>query len=373
MKVNVNDIYLPQIEEGNLRIRKINEPSVQEIAYSLQTKGLLNIPTVTKGNPKLGHKKPYEVGDGNGRIVAFLLIQLIANKEKDPVDIENGQIIDGTYLGKKFNGEIEINYLDKIVTPEERLENQITSNYNVKNSTNSEYINALTTIKYAHPEWGDQDLAKHIGITVAHLQRLFKTLKLPDSLREKLSTKELTLINAVTLSKLVNKCDQKVFDEFAEDALNLNQKDFAPKVESFLLNVRTENAEQRKNLGFIPKPKILGNTTILNMLEINMEEFENLKKNKKTPSETLAEFKGRTDILKDICSLDEKTIKKQKDDYDKKKQEQEDRKNKSKETREREKLIENIHTMVKQNLLKEKDISGELKNDYEKFKKNLKK
>lgn len=387
IKANVKNIHRPTLDEGTLRERSKDELEVLTTAYSLQEKGLLNSITLTKGNPDLGHGKAYEVNDGNGRTAAFEVIYDVATTGK-PINInefihnsktpdspyvpsKTDQVINGTYQGKKFDGDFECLYEDVIIAREDRLAKQVTANLNNKKTEGKEYIDALVQIKHKNPKMSNAELAKYAGISEQHLKRLLNTLRLNDSSKEMLQDGRLSLKNAQELVRVKAYCDEEDYAKFEAMACKEDYNKFAPAVNEFIENIKAERKANKtdKPQEFQPTPRVKGKSEILNLLNVFLAEYvekEAQLKDKKDVASVaaLAEIKAKKDMLEIICGLDPKSVEAQKAKYDEKIAEKEARSQRSKAAREQEKLAEQMLNAVKAGILTEDAVPAPLKEIY---------
>ena len=381
--VHINDIYIPTKQEGQLRQRKIDEPSVIGNALSIQKFGLNNIFSVSKGNPEIT-SKPYEIKDGSGRYHAMLLIYLIATKAMidgkpmfpEGVRSEDGELIDGTVNGKVFDGNLEVTFDDRIISTAERLAVQITTNYNMKATAAKEGIDAFVEIMHQNPEMTTEDLASYIGMSVGHVKRILKTVKLPGVARDALTTGELSLINAVTLSSL-GKVDDLVFNSMFEDAKTLSQRDFANKLAVFKSNEnerkqkeaadKTGIATPKKDREFCPIAKLRTKDEIFDYLRAVRAMYDELQADESANPGDLAVAKAKYDAVAYCCGLDEESIAEQKAQYDKNLADAAKNKEAKAEERARLNNLAQFYKLVKSGAMKENEVPKTFKKDFEDY------
>lgn len=377
-QVHLNDIHIPiGKEEGMFRDRNIKEKSVQETAYSIQHKGLQQLFCCSKGNPDLSDKDQ-EIMDGSGRYFALLLIYLIAIGKHESINLSDNEVIDGTIEGTKYDGNITIQYRDVVLTFAERLAHQMTANNVNKKASHVENIDALVEIQQTHPGLGNPELAKMAGLTEQHLGRLFKTIKLPDECRKEIQNKELSLSNAVILSKLMKE-DSETFESFHKDAKNMTENEFGPHVSSWQETQNKVRQDARKGKArvteFKEKEKIRGKQEIMDKLHISLEEYTRMKEEHDIDPNTIdgallaIKFEA-LQMIKWVCGLDEESIAIQKTAYDKKASIKEENKSKNQAEREKMKKLDDLYNLVEAGYVKQ--IPAAVKKDYTEYSKKRK-
>lgn len=360
--IYLSDIYIPQgVEEGQLRKRSIEEKEVREMAFSLQTKGLQDYLSVSLGNTELGHDKPYEIKNGSGRYHAFLLMSLIAEGEHESVDLGSGMIIDGTYNGEKYDGTLNVFIDNKILTIPERLAVQMTANYNIKKTASKEGIDAMQEILYNNPGMEKEELAKMMGISVEHIKRLFKTVRLPDFAREALQENKITLNNAILLSKVVNKVDDDLFQDAFDKGTKLVEKDFAVEI-TLLLDVLTTK-KIVKNKEFTAKEKYRSKTEALDKLHISLEEYKQTEES----GDDLTVIGIKLEITKWFLGLDEASVTEQRQNYEQKKVKQESKKEENTEKRKKLQNFDKFYTLINDGIVNRQAIPKAMRNEYKKY------
>jgi len=342
VQVKLNDVFIPSGKEfGQSRERKVTDVAVLDKAYSIQEKGIQNLFSVSNQNKVINTRCPYEIIDGSGRYFAFLLMSMIndADCDQGPITMEDGRVINGT-MAEYVEGTLThraitkeslftVRHEDRIIPIAERLAVQLTANFSHDTHAAKDAIDSLVEIRHNFPEMSNKELAAFIGKSEAHINKLFKTVKLPDHARTALTTGDLSLVNAVTLSKM-GKMDDVLFDSFLDYAKKLPAREFNQKV-----GVHTQNElvrKQKEKDEATGAPKVVKEKVFTPVLKLRTKEeiieaykealtlYTTLQADESTNPAQLAALnsaKAVLDVISYVVGMDPASIEAQKVEYDK--------------------------------------------------------
>ena len=298
-KVNLNEINFSEIA---LRTHNFEEDHIRSLADDIIARGLLNLPTIT---PVKDGK--FIVTDGARRMTALKLLL----KE----------------------GKIDVVQPFQIKPPQAELDtlaDMIAGNAQIRKTANKQYIEALYRLA-TETEIGLEALSTKVGMSVEYILKLFKTLRLPDEILVQAEKGEVSISNLITLSDLAGKVTQEDLEDWVDQAKTTTAKDFAVAVADELTAIKEANKGERKEPIFEVK-KRLRSKEELEMLLIQCETAFQKAGNPVN--------EARYNLMKEIFSIDEKSVTQQKADWDKKQADKEKKKEERKAAREKAKLEE---------------------------------
>lgn len=314
----LDDIYIPPKGSNNLQVWSLTdpEPAVLEMKESINATGLLSKLILNLSDPKETDKK-YTINDGNKRWTALKL------KELDKED--------------KFDGTITVDVIQSVRTPEQRLLMQMSANAMATGIININFVDAFVNLE-RNKGWSIQEISKYAGLGVAQIQKMFKSFRLPEEVRDMMGKGKgkLSLINAVTLSQLVSKIDETEFADFVKQAIDVPQSKFGPAVSERLQEYKDDlkaSSNPTKGEFTEPKPRLLGNSDMKALLVKAENAFEQAANQAN---------ELRLSFFKEIFQVTDVDIAKSKAAWDIKQKEKEEKKNATKEEKETASLLKAI-------------------------------
>ena len=277
--------------EGALRVHKMEDATIVNLANDIEKRGLLNMFSVSENGDGT-----FTLQDGASR---FTAIKLLSSQ--------------GKWLDESGNPTDQISVQVREQMDEDQiLANMIAGNFTVSKTTNPEYIRALYKLTVHDDPTKRQTLeqvAATTGLTVEYINRLFKTLKLPENVQALLNDGSMSIANAVRLSDIVKFVDEEELAEWVEKAVTLTNGELSPAIESRIKEVR--QGVKKSEAGFTAVPKLLDKATLSARFELAQAKFN---------TDPSAENEARLNVFKEIFQMDEASIAKAKADYEKKKE-----------------------------------------------------
>jgi ParB/RepB/Spo0J family partition protein len=268
--------------EAALRAHTVEDDNIIELAADILVRGLLNLPTVVAtedGN--------FIVTDGARRSTALILN--LSNKLcADEVTVQV----------KPSQSDLET------------LADQFAGNATVLKTTNKDYINGLYTLA-TEGNMSLAKLAKKVGKSKEYINRLFKTLRLPEEIIDAAEAGSVPVGNLITLSELSGKVSDDELADWVIKAGTEKASDFAILVEDEKETIREARKADRKGqtIEFEAKQKFVGKDKLLIMLNDADQAFtaEGSKANEAV-----------LNTMKVIFGLDEESIAEQKANFEEK-------------------------------------------------------
>ena len=385
--ISLKDIYIPTTAQGLPRERKKSESTVEDNAYSIENMGLDNVPTIFLANPINNHKLPYELGDGLGRYLGFEIIDDAAKTEEKIEDesgaqvtgliLKDGRKVYGNFNGKKFDGKMPVIIKQQFLTKTERMTRGLAMNLIRKGMQDKESIKLLVELQYENPSWGPNELSQATTLAPSQIQKLFKTVKLPDYAKTALALGKdekgaLTLVNAVTLSDVMPFCTDEELKEFFDKATGVyGQKNTKLRQETgtHQANVEKERKEAKKDQPKVDKEVFLVKSLYKSRSEAEEHMdilIEKLKQSieEKASSVIIAFNEGALSTALYLLSRDEKSVAIQESDFAKKKLKKKDDAKINADKRDKQKDFDQFYTLIGRKQLKLTQIPVVYKKEY---------
>jgi len=362
----VDDCYMCQgTDEGQTRENEKTDEDVKNMAYSLQMKGMTDHLTLNLGNEDLNHGKPFEICNGSHRINALRLILDIANGVSESIDLGNEKIIDGTFNGEMFNGILDVFIDERVMLPAERLKVQLTANYNSKKPLAKDSIAAIQALMYADPTLTVKDISRELALSEKHVHTIFKTIKLPDNMRDALQNGDITLNNAAHLSKLKNKISDEDLEDMFEKGKTQVEKDFAIEVSNTLQNVSKPGKGKKKEEGFKPTVKYRKKQEAIDYMNRMQGLYEEVII--QDDAEHTDFISGQIDAARWFLGLDDESISAQEATYDINKVKRQETAEKRQANRDKQSHLDKFYDLIKSKMFSIESIPEVLQAEYREY------
>lgn len=305
----VKSIALNKIIFSEVALRETKDEAVQAMKEDILKRGLLNLMTVSDNGDGT-----YTIIDGGHRTKA---LQELAEEGKWTPEQE--------FQIKEKMSDVAI------------LKDQLSGNFNRTGTTNKEAIRAMHRIA-TETDLTMQEIADEAGLTLAYVQKLFKTLRLPDSVQDAVAENKITVTNFIALSDLAGKVDEdELIEEWVVKAGEETAKDFALSVQEEIDRIKEEaKGGERKAPEFVVKKKLISKDELEALLVKAEADFI---ANSNPTNEAIM------NLMKTIWSIDEASVAEQKAAWDKKESDKEAKKAARKaerETAKREEMIKSL-------------------------------
>lgn len=282
----------------------------QSLKRTLSYQALLNIPTVRPEGDK------YCVTDGNRRLRAMK--ELWA--EQVP-----------SFVKMYPDGAVNLQVAE--MSEADSLAAQISGNAQVNKQSASSLATAVRKYILLRPEEPFAEVAKKCGYSEARLTELLKVALLPEEIQELNRRGDIKTGNALQLTKLPIELVQE--NEWVEKAITMPANEFAAEVGKAVIAygkaIRSGNEASGRAKEFSPQAKLLKKDELGELLEKARYAYE------EHPTEYNL---GCKETMEKVFSLDEISVAKQKEQFDKQLEEAEERKRQRKAKREAKKLEE---------------------------------
>lgn len=266
-----------------LRTHKEDADHIIQTKESLVEHGLLNLPKVAPDADNVGK---YFVLDGANRLTAMKQL------------VEEG----------KFPKEHAFMVVDKPMTPLEIISAQVAGNATVHKTMNKEYIQALHRMA-TEGKMSLETLSKKSSMSISYIMRLFKTLRLPESVLELAKENKLTVVNLITLSDLAGKVEESELLDWCETAKTATAKELAPQIQE-RLDVIKQSGKKDTVVGFVLTNKLVKKEVIEAMF---------VKEQNRFASDSSKENAGRFAIMQELFQVDAVSATARESAFDKKK------------------------------------------------------
>jgi ParB-like chromosome segregation protein Spo0J len=306
--IDLNRIGFSEIA---LRTHAMTDENVIELADEIMERGLLNVPTVVPVSGKEGY---YIVTDGARRVTALKLL------------LSQGKI------DKMCNFQVKAPQ-DDLST----LSDMIAGNFNIKQTAKTQYIEALYRLA-TESNLKIDELAKKAGIGTVYMLKLFKSLRLPETILKMAESGKVTIANLISLSEL-HALPQEDLELWVEKASRTSAKQFAVDVATELDTIREAAKGIKKERKFELTEKLLSKEDLRAKFIKVEQEYLKIK----NPIN-----EARLNIMKEIYQIDERSAIARKAEWDKIEKEREDKKNARKANREKAKIEEVTASLEKQ-------------------------
>lgn len=307
LMLNLDDVLFSSIA---LRSHKEDSDNIDELCNSLETNGLLNIPTCTPSPDKEG---TYFIKDGARRVTA---LKRMKKEGRIPKEMDN--------LDKVPFAVSEPQ--DELAT----LADMVAGNANVLKTANRDYIEAIYRIA-TETNVGMEKLAQQVGKSEAYIWKLFSTLKLNKELIEKAKEEGVPISNIITLAQLAGKVEDDTLADFYEKSKEETVAVFAVTVAEKLDEIKKEAKGEREERKFELTNKFIGKDECEMLLVQCQAAFE---------QDANPVNEARFNLMQEIFQVDEKTAALRESEWEAKEAEREEKKKMRKQQRETEKLEE---------------------------------
>lgn len=288
-KISVDLIDFPP--EG-FAARPVPKPTDKNYGEYLSTKediknkGILNIPTVRPDGDN-----HYVVADGTGRILAV--------KEL----LKEGHA--GTIARYGEGVTVQVEEMSDV----DALGAQISCNYNSRKQPLASLAKAIYKVMTAKNMTLDE-LAKFVGFPMDKLLNTLRINKLSNEFKAAIDAGQITAANAYAITKIDPAIVEEDQSEWLEKAKVQTAQEFAAGVADYLNELKKAKKGEtvKKAPEFTPTQKLLKKEDLAILLDRTRFDFEGDPEN--------PYLKGRMDVMLEIFQMDEKSVEKQKADWD---------------------------------------------------------
>jgi DNA-directed RNA polymerase specialized sigma subunit len=303
-----------------LRHASLKDTKTLELIYSILVQGLLQAPLCTLGKLDDGSVSQELIRvDGDRRLTA---ISFIKNYDLEKSLQENGVDSKGNddlikSIVKLLTAEkiaefqkIKVAVSDEPMTIEEISVRQMSANLQQKATASREYLNMI----YSLGSEGKtrREIAELIGISESRVGQLFKTIRLPEDVKEKAEKAEITTGHFIALAELKGKLgdEDAEWDEWLKKAKEISVAEFAIEVSDRASEIAEARRSNRKQAPqeFTPKMK-LKKRAELEALYVDAEQ--------KFSKDATPENEACLNLMKFIFSISEEEVAKQRQAFEK--------------------------------------------------------
>lgn len=289
-KIEFRAIHVDNISRipNSLRVAQLDDPKTKKLKGEITAFGLTNIPTVVERKDEDGDSY-YVIEDGDRRITA------IRSLVKEGKYQESGEAA----------GFVTVRIDPRPLTDREIRIIQLKMNESIEATSNKQYIDLIWSVLFEDNKDIDS-VCDEFHVTKEWLQKMLKTVRLPEAVRDMIDNKSMSVGNAIELAKVWHKLEASEQAEWIGKAQTLPIKEFAVVV--------AEEVSARKNSAVGAPVVFEVKAQLLTKDKIEALKFEVETEYKKDPTDIA--LKAQKELMDLLFQLDAESIEEKRKAFD---------------------------------------------------------